>query len=347
VDTSPQAESNHNLFGRSTVEPVTFVRAITGCGPEHFIELRWFRADRTVPVRGHYSPRTDLRTLAVDLQQATRQKFNSYFGVAPRTEKGKGDRAHCAGLNAFYVDVDFKTMPEDLARERLSVFALPPSATTDTGGGIHPYWMLERSLIFPDDFDRARSLLRRLCITLGGDIAAAEPVRILRVPHSINYKYDPPRPVSLAHFDPKLRYDVSDFEDLLASVEDPRKRGSEGKEGGASGAVLEWKEPEPRDPNSTLPGDILNVRASWSDVLEPHGWCLAHVCGTARYWTRPGKVSGISASTNYDGLDILWCFTSNSAPLEAGRGYTKFHIFTLLECHGDYAAAARELWAVR
>jgi hypothetical protein len=40
--------------------------------------------------------------------------------------------------------------------------------------------------------------LRRLARTLGGDLSAAEPARVLRVPGTTNFKlYGTPRPVQL------------------------------------------------------------------------------------------------------------------------------------------------------
>jgi hypothetical protein len=315
-----------------TSDPVTFVRAMVGCAPAHFIETRIIRGDEVR--RGHFAPND--HALIDHLREANRPRCNIYFGVAPRTTAGKGDRQHCAGLNCLYCDIDFKLTPEDIARDVLRNFCLPPSAIVETGGGIHGYWLLSDFLKFPEHFEQARSLLRRLCITLGADIAAAEPVRILRFPGTSNFKYDPPRPVRIAAFNLALKYAVADFEDLLCNVEDARiKRG------------VEWKETSPRDSDSTRPGDLFNARASWSALLEAHGWRLAHTYGGAGYWTRPGKLSGISASTNYDGHGILWVFTSSAPPLEAGRGYSKFSAFAHLEHHGDFNAAARELAEIR
>lgn len=324
-------QENHTAAGVSTVDPVTFIRTIADPAPQQFIELRLIEAQTGRVLRGHYAP--DDRRLSEDLRRA-RGRFNVYFGVAPRTERGKGDRAHVAGLAALYADIDFKLIPADVARTRLREFPLRPSAIVKTGGGCHPYWRLFEFLGFPQDFDRARSLLRRLCVAISGDMAAAEPVRILRVPGSLNFKYSPPREVRLVHFAPDLGYRAEEFEEALRDVRDEHER-----------RTIEWKEPHPRDPNSTRPGDLFNARASWSELLAPHGWRLAHSCGDAAYWTRPGKRSGISASTNYDGRDILWVFTSSAPPFEPGRGYSKFHAFAALEHHGDFRAAARELTA--
>lgn len=91
------------------------------------------------------------------------------------------------------------------------------------------------------------------------------------------------------------------------------------------------------------PGDLLNSHASWDEILSPHGWTLVRSVGDEGYWRRPGKEDdGVSATTNFGGSDLLYVFTTSSI-FEAGRSYTKFGAYTLLNHQGDFAAAARDL----
>jgi hypothetical protein len=91
------------------------------------------------------------------------------------------------------------------------------------------------------------------------------------------------------------------------------------------------------------PGDLFNQHATWEDVLIPHGWQLVRYVGAEGHWRRPGKSGpGISATTNHKGRDLLYVF-STSTLFEAEQGYSKFTAYTLLNHHGDYSAAAREL----
>lgn len=91
------------------------------------------------------------------------------------------------------------------------------------------------------------------------------------------------------------------------------------------------------------PGDRYNRRASWAEVLEPYGWKRLSTRGEESYWQRPGKQgSGVSASTNYQGADLLYVF-STSTVFEAGRAYSKFAAYAILEHGGDFSAAARAL----
>lgn len=90
---------------------------------------------------------------------------------------------------------------------------------------------------------------------------------------------------------------------------------------------------------SFRPGDDFNARATWVEILEPHGWVSDHQNG---HWRRPGKSVGISANTNYKGLDLFRNFSSNALPFEL-RAYTKFAAYALLNHKGNFAAAAKEL----
>ncbi len=93
------------------------------------------------------------------------------------------------------------------------------------------------------------------------------------------------------------------------------------------------------------PGDRFNQQVHWEELLPRYGWERAYTRGKEGYWRRPGKRGpGISATTNYAGLDLLYVFSTATA-LEPGRGYTKFTAYTLLEHGGNFAAAARTLVA--
>ena len=68
-----------------------------------------------------------------------------------------------------------------------------PTAIVESGRGWHCYWRLSE----PVDPDEAAALSRALAEKLGGDLAAADAARLLRVPGTLNHKYQPPRPVRL------------------------------------------------------------------------------------------------------------------------------------------------------
>lgn len=96
------------------------------------------------------------------------------------------------------------------------------------------------------------------------------------------------------------------------------------------------------------PGDDYNRRASWAEILEPHGWVSVGGSGEKTYWRRPGKTGNCwSATTGYCRTDLrgdlLYVFSTSAAPFDAEAAYSKFEAYALLEHNGDFGAAARRL----
>lgn len=93
--------------------------------------------------------------------------------------------------------------------------------------------------------------------------------------------------------------------------------------------------------SGTRPGDDFNASGDIRPVLERHGWRL-FLAGENEQWCRPGKESGCSATLKQG---VLYVFSTNAAPFEAGKGYPAFAVYALLEHAGDYRAAAKALRA--
>lgn len=99
----------------------------------------------------------------------------------------------------------------------------------------------------------------------------------------------------------------------------------------------------PRLPSSAIrPGDEFNDRATWEEVLTPHGWAPVFTRMGTTCWRRPGKNWGISATTNHGGSGLLYVFSS-STTFDANRGYSKFSAYALLNHAGNFRAAASDL----
>ncbi len=91
------------------------------------------------------------------------------------------------------------------------------------------------------------------------------------------------------------------------------------------------------------PGDDYEARTDWADIIGPHGWVEVFGRGGVRYWRRPGKSAGVSATTGAaDDRDRLYVF-STSTVFQAETPYTKFGAYAILEHNGDHSAAARAL----
>lgn len=95
-------------------------------------------------------------------------------------------------------------------------------------------------------------------------------------------------------------------------------------------------------PESGRPGEDFNREASWPSILEPLGWTRLFERSGVTYWRRPGKKTGISATSGYAGTDLFYVFTS-STPLDNDRAYSKFGVFAALQHGGDFRAAASAL----
>jgi P4 family phage/plasmid primase-like protien len=165
-----------------------------------FVDVRAFKpgGDTTVDVR---VPRGDFSR--VDELAAKHEGLNLYVGVAERATAGKGGLANCKALRCLFAEIDAKDHGGDLsvARSKLADFALPPSIVVSSGGGLHCYWLLDSPLVLSNGgAEKAKRLLRALCFAVGGDVKAAEPARVLRLPGTKNWKYDPARNVAIESF---------------------------------------------------------------------------------------------------------------------------------------------------
>jgi hypothetical protein len=91
-------------------------------------------------------------------------------------------------------------------------------------------------------------------------------------------------------------------------------------------------------------GDIFNSVADWPNILEPHGWSLVAVRGDTGYWRKPGSNGDEHhATTNKDGTDRLFVFSSAIPGFDAMRYYQKFAAFAILEHKGCFKSAATAL----
>jgi hypothetical protein len=90
------------------------------------------------------------------------------------------------------------------------------------------------------------------------------------------------------------------------------------------------------------PGDDFNNKGDWQDILK--GWRKVFTANGVTYWRRPGKDTGISATTGRNDADNLFVFTS-STTFEQEKPYSKFAAFAHLEHGDDFSAAAKDLRA--
>jgi hypothetical protein len=103
---------------------------------------------------------------------------------------------------------------------------------------------------------------------------------------------------------------------------------------------LPHSEPSAAAPHiETTPGDDFDAKADIPALLRQHGW---KACGSSgKYWTRPGKAKGISAS--WDVVPGRFFVFTSSSEFESNHVYRPWHVYAVLECGGDFSRAASEL----
>jgi hypothetical protein len=129
----------------------------------------------------------------------SRQKFNS----GKRTQDG------AISFRCVFMDMDIKAdddrCPPTLAEALASLFYfcqllnIPrPSIIVHSGGGLHIYWLSDRDLPVEQWYPFAAALkaaVRNSTLKVKDIGITTDAARVLRVPETLNYKYDPPRKV--------------------------------------------------------------------------------------------------------------------------------------------------------
>lgn len=141
------------------------------------------------------------------------ESYDVYFACAVYLTPNSRFADNAYGAWAFWVDIDcgedkaasgkgYATIED--ARQALTKFCadagLPePTHIVDSGGGIHVYWVQD-SFVSREQWQAYATKLKALTHALNflaDDSRTADIASVLRVPGTLNYKYDPPRPVEL------------------------------------------------------------------------------------------------------------------------------------------------------
>jgi len=203
---------------------------------------------------------------------------NIFFGVATRDGRG-GTKENIVHIPALWCDVDFKDTPRELAHEKLKRFPFKPSAIIKSGGGIHLYWLLsesaeKRDLVVIEDVNK------RIAAALGGDMAATDAARILRVPGTNNFKYSPPRPVEIVTLE-DFTYTLDDFLEILPPLQDAVSKNGDAPENDTAWLSEAMQGCGEGDRNATaakiagywinkLPAaDVLQILTTWNQSNNP------------------------------------------------------------------------------
>ncbi len=179
-----------------------------------------------------------------------------WVGVALRRDNQGGKKSNLLAMTAAFADVDagaeghkaatsYHTKDEALAV--IQGFALRPSILVDSGGGFQPYWLFQEPVsLTPETIKRLEKINRGLALALGGDLAATDASRILRLPGTFNMKIPgQPRPVVIVWCKPERVYDLADFAPYEAQAKARRQAhlgGPPGKGAGIGGDFARYGE---------------------------------------------------------------------------------------------------------
>ena len=139
---------------------------------------------------------------------------NMFFGVGLRN--GGGTKEHITEIPGVWCDVDYKETSRGILIKKLKSFPFKPSFTVKTGGGVHFYWLFKEPCD-KLDISKVEDVNGRIAISLGGDINSCDAARILRIPGTVNHKYQE-KPVCEVVEINQYYYNLEDFLDLLPEV---------------------------------------------------------------------------------------------------------------------------------
>jgi hypothetical protein len=198
-------------------DAVRVLEALHGASPGSFTELRLI--DQHGRGAGQLFFECEDTASAVEAALTRALQLDVLFSVAPRTRR-EGTREAVGAVPAVWVDVD-----DAPAAAALRAFDHPPSFVIASGtpGNLHAYWLLEESV----EPAVAEELNAAFANVLGGDAAATDAARLLRLPGTRNHKSFPSNEVKLVEFTER-RYGVETLRRALPGVPESKARRPEG-----------------------------------------------------------------------------------------------------------------------
>lgn len=166
-----------------------------------------------------------------------------YFGVhpcvaIPRTNalgksvsqnEVRSQTAYIAAVNCLFAEFDAKDFggSKDTCMAHITDLPIAPSVIIDSGGGYHCYFLLDSPFVLTDDpaRERIKSVQSGWVSYTGADTGSKDLARVLRVPGTLNCKYDPPRIVKFLRADLERVYGLTDLEALLPAPKNTNGNG--------------------------------------------------------------------------------------------------------------------------
>ncbi len=233
----------------------------------------------------------------------------------------RAQKRYIAAINCLYGEFDEKVYGSKGAiLEHIEQAPWPaPSVLVDSGGGIHGYWLLrEPWMLDTDDARQAAEIVQRLWVqrVIGADPSVHDLVRILRVPGTTNFKYDPPRPVQFLACEIDCSYALQALTAHLPPIH----------------------EAEPRLPSAPLPSSrsiaAFNRETDISSLLSRYGYAQRG----SRRMVSPHSGSKRDGVSIDQGKNRAFVHTGGD-PLCDGYWKKPFDVVCILDYGGDFRAA--------
>ncbi len=162
--------------------------------------------------------------------------LDTYLACAEYTTPNSRQASNVSGAYAFWADIDcgdakaaagkgYKTEDDALAAvlDFCKRSCLPmPTFIVSSGGGLHVYWILN-AFITRQNWQAYAIKLKALTHALGflaDDTRTADIASVLRMPGTLNYKYNPPRLVTLK----QVSLDFIEQSEMLAAIDSAHLR---------------------------------------------------------------------------------------------------------------------------
>jgi len=179
---------------------------------------------------GQISPRfpETVDELLAQISSFLTKEVNIYF--TPGSYEGsRRTQKDCVAVRSFFLDLDYMHgksvyISKEAAIADTERFCAeidwPAPTLVDSGGGIHAYWIFDEDLP-SKEWTAYAERFKSLCLEHGmiiDECVPADSARLMRVPGTLNYRYDPPSPSLLL-----TEVFTSPIERLLGALGEPEE----------------------------------------------------------------------------------------------------------------------------
>ena len=147
-----------------------------------------------------------------------KDEYNAYFACSKYETNKSRTQPNAKYIKAFWLDIDcgegkdYPSQIEGLAalKNFCKATGLPKPTVVNSGRGLHIYWRLSR-IITAEEWKPVAERIKYLCDEYDFHVdpsRTADLASILRVPETLNFKDDPPKPVSIICLSEEVEYET-------------------------------------------------------------------------------------------------------------------------------------------